>query len=67
MKVKALIPEIPKRPMCEAMRITRYANDTYQTDKTCKHRASFVVAGKSYCKRHAESLVMKLTLKEQPK
>ncbi len=67
MKVKALIPEIPKRPPCQAVRITRYANDTYQTDKHCKHRASFVVEGRHLCKRHAESAVMKLAIKEQSK
>ena len=67
MKVKALIPEVPKRPPCVATRTTRYHNDRWDTDKTCKHRASFIVNGKGYCKRHAESLVMKLTLKEPPR
>lgn len=65
MKVRKLTPDpLPEKPPCEAVRITRYANDTYLTDKTCKHGASFVVNGKHYCKRHAEGLVMKLTLKE---
>lgn len=65
MKVRALIPAQPERPQCQATRVTRYANDTSQTSKQCKHSASFRVGLEYLCKRHAESAVMKIALKEK--
>lgn len=55
-------PEPPKLPQCDAIRKERYANDRPETDRRCRNAASFAIAGKNYCRKHAGAVALDLLL-----
>lgn len=68
--VQQLRPAIslrPKTPQCEAQRIHDYYSDRFkpvaeQRPRQCQHSASYVIAGRYYCKHHAGDVALQMLL-----
>lgn len=66
MTIERLIEPIERieTPQCEAVRMTRYANDTTKTDRQCKWSSKYKINGQYLCSKHAGPVALDILLKQ---
>lgn len=65
MVIKSLRKPKEILPICEGIRKSRYCNDSRDTDRRCKNRASYEINGEYLCAKHAGPKAIEILLKRK--